>query len=72
MVDNNIIFLLQEDSQESVDAGNATFISVDEEISIKEEPMSPASSESSKISECDIKMVINRRGKGMYLCQILS
>ncbi|VDI32080.1 Hypothetical predicted protein, partial [Mytilus galloprovincialis] len=50
-----------DDSQVSVDAGNATFVSVDEEISIREEPMSPASSESSKISEADVRF-LNKRG----------
>ncbi|OPL33744.1 hypothetical protein AM593_00109, partial [Mytilus galloprovincialis] len=50
-----------DDSQVSIDAGNATFVSVDEEISIREEPMSPASSESSKISEADVRF-LNKRG----------
>lgn len=51
----------QEESQDSTDVG---FVQLDEEISIKEEPMSPASSVSSKVSECDIKPGSRRGSRG--------
>nr|XP_022345320.1 bromodomain-containing protein 8-like isoform X1 [Crassostrea virginica] len=51
----------QEESQDSTDVG---FVQLDEEISIKEEPMSPASSVSSKVSECDIKSSSRRGSRG--------
>ena len=46
---------LQEESQDSIDPPNTSCISVDDEVSIKEEPLSPASSVSSKISETDTR-----------------
>ncbi|XP_021355511.1 bromodomain-containing protein 8-like [Mizuhopecten yessoensis] len=57
---------IPEDSTESADVNSASFINVDDEISIKEEePLSPASSVSSKLSESDnIRNVVRRRGRG--------
>ncbi|XP_061170975.1 bromodomain-containing protein 8-like [Saccostrea echinata] len=50
-VKEEVVNVDQDESQESTDTG---FVQLDEEVSMKEEPMSPASSVSSKISECDI------------------
>ncbi|XP_033757562.1 bromodomain-containing protein 8-like [Pecten maximus] len=57
---------IPEDSTESADINSSSFINVDDEISIKEEePLSPTSSVSSKLSESDtIRNVVRRRGRG--------
>ncbi|XP_062598362.1 bromodomain-containing protein 8-like [Saccostrea cucullata] len=50
-IKEEVVNVDQDESQESTDTG---FVQLDEEVSIKEEPMSPASSVSSKVSECDV------------------
>ncbi|XP_069140305.1 bromodomain-containing protein 8-like isoform X2 [Argopecten irradians] len=57
---------IPEDSTESADVNSSSFINVDDEISIKEEePLSPTSSVSSKLSESDTtRNVVRRRGRG--------
>ncbi|XP_060075496.1 bromodomain-containing protein 8-like [Ylistrum balloti] len=57
---------IPEDSTESADINSSSFINVDDEISIKEEePLSPTSSVSSKLSESDnFRNVVRRRGRG--------
>ncbi|XP_048747274.2 bromodomain-containing protein 8-like isoform X1 [Ostrea edulis] len=58
-VKEEVVNVDQDESQESTDIG---FIQLEEEM-LKEEPMSPASSVSSKVSECDIKPG-SRRSRG--------
>ncbi|KAK3095514.1 hypothetical protein FSP39_015554 [Pinctada imbricata] len=60
-----VVHLYQEESQDGIDPANTSHLSVDEEVSIKEEPLSPASSVSSKISESDIRKE-RRYSRGMF------
>lgn len=60
-IKEEVVNVEQEENQESTDIG---FVQLDEEISIKEEPMSPASSVSSKVSESEIKAGSRRSSRG--------
>lgn len=62
-IKEEVVNLEQEETQEPSETG---FVQLDEEISIKEEPMSPASSVSSKVSESEIKAGSKRSSRGRH------